>query len=135
MRFLADAMLARLGRWLRLLGYDTMIAKESLSDNEVLGIAKKERRFLLTRDKVLYRRARKLVKAHYFKSLGPKAELKEIVKSLKLKIDFPKKTRCSICNGGLKKIRDIWVCSDCGQTYWAGTHWKRIRLTIKDITK
>jgi len=135
MRFLADAMLGRLGRWLRLLGYDTAIATDILSDDEVLDIAKREKRFLLTRDKDLFRRSKGIVRAHYFKSRGVKNELKEIVKALKLKVSFPKSTRCSICNGALKKRSDFWICSRCSQTYWKGSHWKRIKLAIKEIRK
>jgi len=135
MKFLADVMLGKLGRWLRLLGYDTKIASEVLSDDEVLDLAKRERRFLLTRDKDLYRKAKKVIKAHYFKTRGAKNELKEIVKRLKLKINFPKKTRCSLCNGRLKKRGELWICSNCNQTYWKGTHWKRIIATIKEIKK
>lgn len=133
MRFLADAMLGRLGRWLRLLGYDTAIATDILSDEEVLEKAKKEKRFLLTRDKDLFRRSKGVVKAHYLKSKGVRNELKEVVKALKLKVKFPEKTRCSICNGKLKKRSDFWICSKCSQTYWEGSHWKRIKTAINDI--
>jgi hypothetical protein len=135
MKFLADVMVARLGRWLRLFGYDTAIANGRQSDDEILAIAKKENRLLLTRDKVFYQRARKAVKAHYFVSRGAKAELREIVKTLKLEIDFPKKTRCSVCNGTLKKMSDFWVCNSCKQTYWAGSHWARIRATMEAVKR
>jgi hypothetical protein len=135
MRFLADAMLGRLGRWLRLLGYDTVIANDILSDDEILEMAKREKRFLLTRDKNLFQRSKGVAKAHYFKSRGVKKELREIVEALRLKINFPEKTRCSICNGSLKKRKDFWICSKCSQTYWAGSHWKRIRALAKELKK
>jgi hypothetical protein len=135
MKFIADVMLGRLGRWLRLLGYDTVIAPEVLSDTEILQRAIKEKRALLTRDKQLYQRARKKVRAHYFKSRGVKNELKEAVKAFRLRVSFPEKTRCSICNSSLKKRNDFWICSGCNQTYWKGTHWKRIRQTIREIKK
>ena len=135
MKFLADAMLGKLGRWLRLFGYDTKIASDILSDDEVLELAKKDRRFLLTRDKDLYRKAKGVVRAHYFKARGAHKELREIVKTLKLKPEFPKKTRCSICNGALKKKDSLWICSKCSQTYWKGSHWARIRKVIKEVRK
>ena len=135
MKFIADAMLGKLGRWLRLLGHDTKIAPEILTDSEILELALKENRFLLTRDKQFYQRARKLVKTHYFKTRGAKNELKELAKAIKLKIDFPKQTRCSLCNGKLKKKGEFWICSKCSQTYWKGTHWKMIEKTIRELRK
>jgi len=135
MKFLADAMLGRLGRWLRLLGYDTAIATDILSDDEVLEKARKEKRVLLTRDKDLFRRSKGVVRAHYFKSRGVRNELKEIIKALKLKVRFPERTRCSICNGKLRKRSDFWICSECSQTYWKGSHWKRIKMAVREIKK
>jgi hypothetical protein len=48
--FLADLMLLRLARWLRLLGQD-VANPESDSDKALLGQAKRENRILVTRDK------------------------------------------------------------------------------------
>ena len=51
MKFLCDQMLARLGRWLRAAGYDTLIIEKSLDDKEIFKQAKEEKRLLITRDK------------------------------------------------------------------------------------
>ncbi|MGC8936370.1 MAG: DUF5615 family PIN-like protein, partial [Candidatus Methanomethylicaceae archaeon] len=58
MRFVADAMLGRLARWLRLLGYDTAY-DQTLDDEKLIEIAKRENRILLTRDGKLFKRASK----------------------------------------------------------------------------
>ncbi|MEM4222151.1 MAG: DUF5615 family PIN-like protein [archaeon] len=55
MRFICDAMLAKLGRWLRMAGYDTKIASNKEKDEEILDKAIKEDRIILTRDKNLSR--------------------------------------------------------------------------------
>ena len=55
MKFLADAMLGKLTRWLRMLGQDVEYSTK-LSDDELLASAKAEGRILLTRDFELYQR-------------------------------------------------------------------------------
>ena len=49
MKFLADGMLGKLARWLRMLGQDVIYSTQ-LNDNELLGLAKAECRVLLTKD-------------------------------------------------------------------------------------
>ena len=56
MKFLADSMLGKLARWLRMLGHDVTYNIQ-LNDNELLELAKKENRVLLTKDLELYKRA------------------------------------------------------------------------------
>lgn len=56
MKFLADGMLGKLTRWLRMMGHDVLY-NVRFSDNELLELAKMECRVLLTRDLELYKRA------------------------------------------------------------------------------
>ena len=58
MKFIADSMLGDVARWLRMLGYDTLYSK-SIKDHEILIIAERDDRVILTRDISLVRRARK----------------------------------------------------------------------------
>jgi uncharacterized protein with PIN domain len=55
-RFLCDQMLGSLARWLRFLGYDALYPGVE-DDTELLRLAKKECRLLLTRDRELAERA------------------------------------------------------------------------------
>jgi Mut7-C RNAse domain len=53
LRFLCDEMLAGLGRWLRIAGYDTAIADCGRRDRDLVEQAHAEQRILLTRDRRL----------------------------------------------------------------------------------
>src|SRR2546430_438365 len=54
-RFLADRMLGKLARWLRILGYDTAYLPQ-LSPEGVMREGRRQRRLILTRDTRLLRR-------------------------------------------------------------------------------
>ncbi len=53
--FFADAMLGKLARWLRILGYDTAYERD-VSDEELIERVGHEKRWLLTRDRYLAQR-------------------------------------------------------------------------------
>jgi len=62
-------MLGTLAKWLRIYGFDTFYAGSEADDNEILRIAKKENRTLITRDiELVYRAKRENVKVIEIKS-------------------------------------------------------------------
>lgn len=151
MRFLADAMLGSLARWLRILGYDTELVTDK-SDTAVLAIAAKEKRILLTRDKELYGRASlKKTRAFLVKSPYVSEQLEGTVHEFSLELSgFPSRTLCPVCNGRLDEktkeemkgkipedvyLRDdvFWLCGKCGKSYWRGSHWGRIKKKIDGL--
>ena len=148
MKFLADAMLGKLARWLRMLGHDVIYSVE-LDDPELLELSKCEERVLLTRDLELYNRAvAKGLDAHYIEGKTEPDRLAEVAKrySLPLEIDMDK-SHCPICNTKLATAAKeqlqtelekntyiyydkFWKCPNCGQIYWQGAHWKQITQTL-----
>ncbi|BCU70395.1 Mut7-C RNAse domain-containing protein [Stygiolobus caldivivus] len=133
-KFVVDAMLGKLARWLRILGYDTAYSN-SFEDWKILRIASEENRIILTRDRGLCSRARKKGLECFYVLPGLKIE--EVLAKLALKyhIDLsiidPNFSRCSVCNGVLKKINDnYWECTKCHKKYWKGSHWRTIENTL-----
>lgn len=148
MKFLADGMLGKLARWLRIVGHDVVYSVQ-FCDNELLDLSKKEERTLLTRDFELYKRAiSRGLNAFYVEGKSESDWLAEVAKryGLQLKIDIDK-SHCTLCNAPLKSASKyeltsqiekntynfydkFWKCPNCGQVYWQGTHWKQIIKTL-----
>ncbi|PMP59491.1 MAG: hypothetical protein C0172_01450 [Caldisphaera sp.] len=144
-------MLGKLTKWLRILGYDVLYSRD-YSDNQIIDIAKKSRRTILTGDKGLYYKAKKLnLDVIFIDSLKPAQILADLYVKKIIELDVnPEKSRCPECNGKLVKITDknviksrvppaalknhdvFYLCNSCGQIYWEGSHWKNIRRIISE---
>ncbi len=151
MKFIIDRMYQRIARWLRMLGYDT-ISDPEFTDYEILKLAKKDGRILITRDENLAHKAEKAG----IKAVNIDAELAEerLAKlayniGLELKFNENKLPRCTLCNSELKvvdknTIKDqieagtfenydlFWQCTNekCNQIYWKGSHWENLELSL-----
>ncbi len=153
-RFVADTMLGEVARWLRIMGYDVLYSR-NYTDKQLLGIASKTGRVLLTRDRGLYNRARKRgAKAVYVSTVGIVNRLAEIAykTGILLKAE-PSRSRCPECNSPLVVVRDkeklrgrvppgalntydvFYVCPRCGRVYWEGGHWRNIRRVLDEARK
>ncbi|QKQ99990.1 hypothetical protein GWK48_05990 [Metallosphaera tengchongensis] len=128
-KFIVDAMLGKLARWLRILGYDTLYYRDA-EDWKILKKAKDERRILITRDRGLCVRARKNDVDCFF--VIPNEEIEKILADLSRKYKIfldvnPEASRCTSCNGILeKKDKNLWICTKCRKEYWKGKHWETI---------
>ncbi len=80
MRFLVDCMLGRMKSWLRLFGYDTIYASDEADDGELLEMAKKEDRIVLSRDRELIERCRQRgIEALRIHSVNTAEQLTEVM--------------------------------------------------------
>jgi uncharacterized protein with PIN domain len=144
---LADAMLGRLARWLRLIGYDTIYARD-WSDHRIAARARAEGRIVLTLDRELARRRgiRCLLMEHQ--------DLKGQLEEIGLALGPPPgslQPRCPSCNATLGAIADDEVrrrvppyvyrtherfryCARCDQIYWRGSHWEDVERTIDQLS-
>ena len=142
-RLLADAMLGRLARWLRLAGYDTAYMADT-DDLAVMRLARAEKRLILTRDTALA--ARKGVDVLLINSQQVAEQLAQVRQA----VGPPGQeafSRCSVCNVPLVPIDAeaargqvppyVWraqqrfmTCRSCRRVYWPGTHWQAIRAGL-----
>lgn len=153
LKFIVDSMHGDLAKWLRILGYDTLYSR-SYTDRQLLELALLGDRILVTKDRKLYAKARKLgVKAVVIESTITVEKLAELADrlDLELKVD-PESSRCPECNGVLEKqsremvrdkvppgVREIYsvfyVCVKCGRVYWEGSHWRNIRSLVEEAKR
>lgn len=136
-KFVADSMLGKLARWLRILGYDT-VYNPSLSIKELVNICNKTGTMFITRRKVfpdgIYPVSMFNVASDCFE-----VQLYRVIKQFDLIVDKKIFTRCVKCNARVKSVRKVSVkekipeksfigykryfqCPVCEKVYWAGTH-------------
>ncbi len=136
-------MLAGLGRWLRIAGYDAAIAENGVDDREILNLAMRENRLLLTCDRH-FLEMRAPDKAILFIENSSIVEgVRQLNLQLKLNWLYSPFSRCLICNTLLEKpsLQDIpkkvpegvlansseyWYCPQCKKIYWKGSHTERM---------
>ena len=145
-RFVADAMLGRLARWLRVLGYDTLY-DVSWSDDELVRRARAENRVLLTRDVALSRR--RGLRTLFVNSDHVEEQLRQVASELGLEAERAF-SRCPVCNETLEAVPKSWawgyvppytfctqpefrLCPECNRFYWRGTHWERMREALCEL--
>jgi uncharacterized protein with PIN domain len=146
-RFAADAMLGRLARWLRLLGFDTSF-EAHVADEALVRRALAERRTVLTRDRRLPEEWT-LVPVFVLRAEDLRGQLAELGARFALAAHAHPFSRCNRCNVTLERAgaaevaarvppharashRDFLRCPACGRIYWAGSHVARIRALLED---
>lgn len=146
LRFFADAMLGKLARWLRIIGYNTQYLP-TLNDTEILNLARTEGLTIITRDNQLFLKLKKEnLPCLLLKTLTIEGELAELSEYLH---QVPSgDSRCPLCNTPLQVMDQLslsspsishfsplWQCNRCGKIYWHGSHWRRIAGTLKVLEK
>ncbi len=148
-RFLADRMLGKLVRYLRIAGFDTLFL--GVGENPV-DETRRSRRILLTRNRAVAGRCRALglacvlVEENY-----PHGQTGEVVKKLGARRHARPFTRCVECNIRLEDVRDKaevkgWVppfvyrsqsafrrCRGCGRIFWDATHKRSMQRLLASV--
>jgi len=132
-----------------MMGHDVEYSN-SMDDSELLTIATKDHRILLTRDFDLYRHAvAKEVDAFYVEGQTEQERLAELAARFDIRLEIDMATsRCPKCNTQVKPVSkrevasrvekntfehytEFWECPHCGQIYWQGAHWTKIKETFR----
>ncbi len=148
LRFFCDSGLGGLARWLWACGYEAYW-EAYIDDSELLRRAQSLRAIVLTTDSMLLER--RLVRDQVIPTfwLPPILRIPE-----QLEIVFgefgltPGEPRCMNCGGQLERrdkeqlrgqipprtyrwLDEYFVCRSCGQLFWHGTHWEKIRDRLR----
>ncbi len=149
--FFADAMLGRLARWLRTLGYDTAYEK-IIADGTLTERVLTEHRWLLTRDRNLVQRKVLRDRHTLIVSDHLQHQLRQLQSERHITFDLTDNTasRCASCNDILTPIpheeaaRKVPAyvassqprfvqCPSCERTYWPGTHWTHMLARLQEL--
>lgn len=132
-------MLGKLGKWLRMLGYDTVYIPDA-DDDELVRIAVREDRVLLTRDRRLCDRRMVRARCVFVDWGSTREQVRQVVRELDLTVERENiLTRCAVCNGEIAPISKLSIadrvppyvyetqsefgyCGGCDRIYWRGTH-------------
>jgi len=138
LKFITDASLVRLAKWMRLLGYDTSVFSKE-AGREMLRQADAEDRIVLTRRRDMVHRQFPGI-LFLITDVIVSKQLKTVIEKFSLKINRQKMFWiCLECNQKLHnvekdEVRDLvppYVfencdkynqCPRCGKIYWMGTH-------------
>lgn len=149
-RFLCDAMLGGLSRWLRAAGYDAEF-EYGIDDRELVRRARVSGQVLLSSDGPMFERnALKdgTVKALYVpQQMSKEGQLRFVLQALGLPRRRP---RCMACGGDLLDVpkhevmaeapplayrhcNEFFRCARCGKLFWQGTHWQKIEKKLAGL--
>jgi uncharacterized protein with PIN domain len=147
-KFITDRNLGKLAKWLRILGYDTVLYPNNI-DRDFLRVGAKEGRVVLTRRRDMARRdfSGRMVIIY-------RDRLYDQIEELRKKVSLDPNPRdffslCLECNQPLQSIskdntaekvtpyvfqtqNTFLTCPECGKIYWPGTHKDNILRQLKE---
>ena len=147
-RFVVDAHLGGLAKYLRLAGFDTLFPRQC-SDSELAKLASREGRVLLSRDRDLLKR-RIVTHGCYVRAQKPRNQLREVLSRLDLANAMAPFSRCLRCNAKIEELASnsaasplaralsenhtrFWQCPQCSRVYWRGSHFRHMQRLLNEI--
>ena len=150
-RYVCDAGLGGLARWLRAAGYETSWTPD-IDDAELVRQARRLQATILTTDSLLMERGvlRDGIVPGFW--LPPTLRIGEqltlVFREFQLVVREP---RCTSCGGELRRVAkesvrlripprtalwldEYFVCARCEQLFWRGTHWRNIHAQLQKLS-
>ncbi|MCX7819742.1 MAG: Mut7-C RNAse domain-containing protein [Kiritimatiellae bacterium] len=140
--FVIDHMLIRLGRWLRLCGYDA-VWNPALRTRDLIRLANAEQRVFVTCNSHIRDNFPAPTQWVRLTASTPLPQFRELVSRLRLDPSAQAFSRCAVCNHPLvpadpspamearlpPRVRErhpsLWRCESCDRLYWRGSHVER----------
>ncbi|OGQ11624.1 MAG: hypothetical protein A2026_11425 [Deltaproteobacteria bacterium RBG_19FT_COMBO_46_12] len=149
MKFLADRMLGKLAKELRMLGYDTLYYRGE-NTYPLIKLAREEGRVILTRNsKLVHRRPEdRILRIMEDK---PALQLRELIQKKVISLNEENLfSRCLLCNMFLDEIsreevegnvpdfifyqeKEFSRCPQCLRIYWKGSHQDHMQRKIEEL--
>lgn len=148
LRFVADVMLGRLAKWLRIAGFDVLYSNR-YTDDELVQISREQERILLSRDtRLLVQRS--VERFIYLESDRIREQIRQVFDVTRTNGLPGLLTRCLGCNRTLQPVGREQVkenvppfvyrtqsqfksCPACRKIYWAGTHRQAVLRTLESL--
>ena len=148
--FILDVHLGKLARMMRMAGFDTLYQND-FEDPEIIEISVKQHRTILTRDIGILKH-NLVTHGYWIHNTNSEKQFVEVVRRFDLKREVNLFSRCLKCNGLLKEVPkedvfsrlpecvkthfdEFWQCSSCGNVYWKGSHYDRMKEKIEKLLK
>jgi uncharacterized protein len=149
-RFIADAMLGKLAKWLRILGFDVAY-EHPIGDQDLVRRARSESRHILTRDcRLVQRRWSGSIRFTVIRDDHWPEQLRQVLLEMKPLPPIRILTRCVRCNELLRPLprekalgsvppyvhrthKRFMHCPLCDRIYWRGTHPKQIVNRLRSL--
>ena len=148
--FWCDAGLGGLARWLRAAGYEAQW-KYGIDDEELVREAQGIGAILLTTDSGMM--DRRLLRDGIVKALwlSPTLKIPDQLTIVFQELHLQRRaSRCMSCGGELRRVDKeslrsripprtyLWIdeyflCDRCGQLFWHGTHWRKIKVQLDEL--
>jgi hypothetical protein len=149
-RFVLDVRLGRLASYLRLLGFDAVLSKES-SDEDLAAISLKENRIVLTGDSTVMEKG-EITHGYWVRTSRPRRQAAEVIRRFHLQGQIAPFGRCPRCNEVLRTRKRRGVacgvsggthercdsldrCPACAHAYGRGAHAERLRKLLRRIVE
>ena len=149
MKFIADRMLGKLAKELRMLGYDTVYYRGE-DAYPLIKLGREEGRVILTRGTRFapQRPEDRIVRITEDK---PSLQLRELIQRKIISLlEEPLFSRCLVCNTLLNEIpreeaegkvpdfifyqqREFFRCPQCSRIYWRGSHQDHMKKRIEEL--
>lgn len=146
-KFVADTMLEKLARWLRIIGCD-VVFDSRMELKELINIANIQSRVFITRRRYMPEDI-EIKKLHKLLSEDFEEQFRDIVETFRLDYQDKIFTRCTRCNQEVVKVskdsvkdrvpamswsgfNDFYECPSCKKVFWKGAHFNN---TIKKLEK
>ena len=153
-KFIVDINVGKLARWLRMMGYDTLLFDYG-DDSRMIVVALREGRVILTRDTQIMKRrviTSGRLQAVLLSGDRPEEQMRQVMDRLHLDGNFSPFSLCLECNQPLVerskqevtglvppyifKTQDHYVqCPACHRVYWKGTHWQAMTRKLRTFTQ